>query len=83
MSNIKSSITQTAMIFCYFIFYVETLNKRWINLHLLIQMPQNVLTFYDMGKSHLTVLNILDLWWNQKDSEKLVKVTHNSLTYNS
>ena len=38
MSNIKSSITQTAMIFCYFIFYVETLNKRWINLHLLIQM---------------------------------------------
>ena len=66
----------------YPFFFVEILNKHWMNLHLLIQMPQN-LTFYDMGKSHLTVLNILDLWWNQKDSEKLVKVTHNSLTYNS
>ena len=46
-------------------------------------MPHIFLTSYDMGKSHLTVLNILDLWWNQKDSEKLAKVTHNSLTYNS
>ena len=68
MSNIKSSITQTAMIFCYFIFYVETLNKRWINLHLLIQMPQTFLIFYDMGKSHLTVLNILVM-----ESERLRK----------
>ena len=59
----------------YLFFYVETLNKRsWINLRLLIQMLRNFLTFYDMGKSHLTVLNILDLSWNQKDLEKLVNL---------